>query len=143
MCLETYIFIGGCRFCADRFKLVHPLSASCFGGSVCAIGGSLPSELPLCLDFESQLSNFLIGPDSRSSQSKQIASIAKKCPRVAPQPQERLSDPKLTSLNLPYLLSISASSDNCKSPHVASSIVPVYAAIGRVNCNSILQCILT
>ena len=143
MCLETYIFIDGCKFYVGGFKLVHPLFASRFGGSVCAIGGSLPSELLLCSDFKSQLSDFLIGLASCSPQSKQTASIAKKCPRVAPQPQERLSDPELTSLNLPCLLSISASSNNHKSPHVASSIVPVYAAVGRVNCKSILQRSLT
>ena len=80
MSLEAYIFIGRCRFCVGGFKLVHPLSASCFSGSVRAIGGSFPSELPLCSGLESQLSDFLIGPASRSPQSKQTASIAKKCP---------------------------------------------------------------
>ena len=60
MSLEAYIFIGGCRFCVGGFKLVHPLSASCFGRSVRAINGSLPSELPLCSGLESQLSSFLL-----------------------------------------------------------------------------------
>ena len=118
MCLETYIFIGGCRFWVGGFKLVHPFSASCFGGSVCAIGGSLPSKLPLYSDFKFQLSNFLIALASRSPQSKKTTSIAKKSPRVAPQTQERLSDPELTSLNLSRLLPISASSNN-RTPHVA------------------------
>ena len=95
------------------------------------------------LRFRIPALRLLINPASRSPQSKQTASIAKKCPRVAPQPQERLSDSELTSLNLPYLLSISASSYNRKSPHVASSIVPVYAAVGRVNCKSIIQRTLT
>ena len=117
MCLETYIFISRCRFCVGGFKLVHPFSTSCFSGSVCAIGGLLPSELPLCSNFEFQLSDFLIGPAFLSPQSKQTTSIAKKSPRVAPQTQERLSDPELTSLNLPCFLPISASSDN-RTPHV-------------------------
>ena len=60
MSSEAYIFIGGCWFYIGRFRLVHPLSASCFGGSVSAIGGSLPSELPLCSGLESQLSDFLL-----------------------------------------------------------------------------------
>ena len=60
MSLEAYIFISECQFCVGGFKLVHPLSASCFGGSVRAIGGSLPSELPLCSSLESQLSTFLL-----------------------------------------------------------------------------------
>ena len=60
MSSEAYIFIGGCRFCVSGFKLVHPLSASCFSGLVRAIGGSLPSELPLCSGLESQLSDFLL-----------------------------------------------------------------------------------
>ena len=55
-----------CRFCVGGFKLVHPFSASCFGGLVCAISGLLPFELPLCSDFEFQLSDFLIAPASRS-----------------------------------------------------------------------------
>ena len=60
MSSEAYIFIGRCRFYVGGFKLVHPLSASGFGGSVRAIGGLLPSELPLCSGLESQLSDFLL-----------------------------------------------------------------------------------
>ena len=60
MSSEAYIFIGGCRFYVGGFKLVHPLSASCFGGSVRAIGGSFPSKLPLCSGLESQLSDFML-----------------------------------------------------------------------------------
>ena len=131
MCLETYIFIGGCRFCVGGFKLVHPFSASCFGGSVCAIGGSLLSELPLCSDFKFQLSDFFIAPASHSLQSKQTTSIAKKSPKMAPQTQEQLSDLELTSLNLPCLLPISASSDN-HTPHVAVTHVSALSCLSTL-----------
>ena len=146
MSLETYIFISRCKFFVGGFKLVHPLSASCFGRSVCAIGGLLPSELPLCSDFDFQLSDFLIAPASRSPQSTQTTSIAKNKPRAAPLTQQRLSDPELTSL-MPCLLPISASSDNRttqgRSDAGFSSVVPVYLVVGRVNCKIILQRSLT
>ena len=146
MSLKTYIFIGGCRFFIGGFKLVHPLFASCFGGSMCAIGGSLPSELPLCSDFHFQLSDFLIAPASRSPQSTQTTSIAKNKPKAAPQTQQRLFDPELTSL-MPCLLPISASRDNRtpqgRSDTGFSSVVPVYPVFGRVNCKIILQRSLT
>ena len=146
MSLETYIFIDGCRFFVGGFKLVHPLSASCFGGLVCAIGSSLSSELPLRSEFHFQLSGFLIAPTSRSPQSTQTITLAKNKPRAAPQSQQRLSDPELTSL-MPCLLPISASSDN-RTPHGCtdtgfSSLVLVYPVVGRVNCKVILQCSLT
>ena len=146
MSLETYIFIGECRFYVGGFKLVQPLSASYFGGSVCAISSSLPSELPLCSDFDFQLSDFLIAPTSRSPQSTQTASIAKNKSRAAPQSQQRLSDPEFTSL-MPCLLPISASSDN-RTPHSHgdagfSFVVLVYPVVGRVNYKIILQRSLT
>ena len=137
--LGTYIFIG-------RFKLVDPFVASCFGGSVCAIGGLLPYQLSVCSDFDFQLSNLLIAPASCLPQSTQTASIAKTKPRAVPQPQQRLSDPEFTSL-IPCCLPISPSSHN-RTPHGCSeagfrSLVPVYPFDGRDKCKIIFQRSLT
>ena len=129
MSLETYIFIGGCRFYFGGFKLVHPLCGFCFSESVCAIGGSLPSELPLCSDFDFQQGFFVIALASCSPQSTETTSISKPNPTATPSPQQCFSDPEITSL-IPWRLPISHSNQN-RSPHNRSEsafrfLAPIY-----------------
>ena len=109
---------------------------------MCAIDGSLPSELPLCSDFNFQLSDFLIAPTSRSPQSTQTTLIARPKPTAAPRPQQCLSDPELTSL-IPWRLLISHSSQN-RTPHGRnesgfSFLVPIYPDACRDDCKGNLQ----
>ena len=123
MSLETYIFIGGCRFYVGGFKLVHPLRGFCFGESVCAIGGSLPSELPLCSDFDFQRGFFMIALASCSPQSTETTSIAKPKPTMA--------------------LPISHSSQN-RSPHgriesAFSFLAPIYPDACHDDCKGNMQ----
>ena len=96
----------------------------------------------LSSDFDFQLSKLLIAPASRLLQSTQTTWIAKPKPRAAPQPQQRLSNPELTSL-IPWRLPISDSSHN-RTPHGRSESgfsfhVPVYPDVCRNNCKGNLQ----
>ena len=92
------MFTGGCGFYVGGCELLHPLCGFYFGGSVCAIGGSLSSDPPLCSDFD--CSCFLL------PESKETMSIAKLNPPPAPSPRHSLSDPELAS-RIPSRLPIS------------------------------------
>ena len=115
---------------------------------MCSIGGLLQHQLPIYSDVDFLLSNFWITPTSCLTQSTQRTWIAKNKSNAAPQPQQRLYDPELTSL-IPRRLPTSASS-HIRTPQPLhsyselglTSFLLVYPIVGRDNCKN-LSLVLT